>query len=93
MVNDKVKKLLTGPEGSNIDTETLNQIADALPGVNEALIGTRTYTDANGKKYHYEYWLEGQSLSDKEWQLNNANKSAKYGNTIVLPYSATLKAD
>lgn len=93
VVNDKVKKLLTGPEGSNIDTETLNQIADALPGVNEALIGTRTYTDANGKKYHYEYWLEGQSLSDKEWQLNNANKSAKYGNTIVLPYSATLKAD
>ena len=83
-------RALTGEKGASISEDALNQAVTTFAGYASALKGTRTYTDASGKQYHYEYWLAGQTLSDKQWQLNNANKDARYGQPITVVYEATL---
>ena len=91
LLTANVTKLLTGNKGTSFSTATLNQLADSL--AQNGLQGTTEYTDAKGQKYHYVFWLAGQTATDKQWKVNNANKGAKYGQVINLPVTATLTPD
>lgn len=91
LLNATITKLLTGKKETSFSTETLNQLADSL--AQNGLQGTKEYTDTQGNKYHYVFWLDGQTAADKQWQVNNANKGVKYGQIINLPVTATLTLD
>ena len=84
-----ITTLLTGPKGKEISQDVLEAIYASLPGNSSALIGIKNYKNGNDN-YHYEYWLEGQSANDKLNNFLSANKNVKYGDPIVVNYSATL---
>lgn len=75
-----VTDLLTGPEGQTISAANLAQLQNALPGKTSALVGTKTYTTADGNNYYYEFWLSS---------VDGTN--ATYGSTVSLNYTASLK--
>ncbi|MCQ2569874.1 MAG: hypothetical protein MJ139_03090, partial [Limosilactobacillus sp.] len=79
-INTKtLQTLLTGTKGETV-TASYDQIKGLLPGATAALVGTKDYVTADGNHYRYEFWLKG---------LNQAG--LKYGDPLVLSYSASLK--
>ncbi|WP_225352275.1 glycosyl hydrolase 53 family protein [Limosilactobacillus equigenerosi] len=79
-INTKtLQTLLTGTKGETV-TASYDQIKSLLPGATSALMGTKDYVTADGNHYRYEFWLK---------DLNQAG--LKYGNPLVLSYSASLK--
>lgn len=83
------QQLLNGVENTKISNASLKSIFNSL----QEGIKSKTYTDNAGNKYHYEFWLDGNTTAEK---LNNflaLNQNAKYGNVLSVNYSATLVQD
>ena len=81
--------MLKGRKGELIGAKNLKEIFKNLSGRSGALIGTKNYYVGNDP-YHYEFWLYGQSMKDKEYNFEQANLDTKYGDDLLIPYSATL---
>ncbi|WP_301554320.1 S-layer protein [Levilactobacillus brevis] len=75
--------LLDGTKGDSISN--LAAISTSLKGA--ILTGTKTYYDANGAAYHYEFALTDDSVFASD------NRAANYGDTLNAYYTATLKKD
>lgn len=84
VIQKTVDSALTGEKGAVISSQSFKDLAKALPGSTGALSGSKVYTMKDGNQYYYEYWL-------KTDDLQGANKDAKYGDPIIVTYSASLK--
>ena len=82
-------KSLSGKSGETISEDVLKLIFASLPGNTSALEGNKNYYN-NNDAYHYQFWLQGQTPDQKQDNFLNVNKGVKYGDKIILPYSATL---
>ena len=82
-------KSLSGKSGETINEDVLKHIFASLPGNTSALEGNKNYYN-NNDAYHYQFWLQGQTPDQKQDNFLNVNKGVKYGDKIILPYSATL---
>ena len=51
------------------------------------------FTAANGAKYHYNFWLQGSNPTDKAANFVAANHGKHYGDTLTVPYTATVYVD
>lgn len=81
-LSDSGLNALTGNQGDTISDANLTKISDALNG-NNAVKGSRVYTDANGDSYYYEFTFEPTNF-------NSDNRNAKYGDTLKASFSAKL---
>ncbi|WEV71433.1 glycosyl hydrolase 53 family protein [Lactobacillus sp. ESL0785] len=81
--------LLNGPKGQLIGEANLKKIFATLPGRNGKFVGIKNYFNGNDA-YHYELWLQGQNLDQKQYNFIHANENTKYGDPLVIPYTATL---
>lgn len=79
--------LLTG--NGSISADNLKSIAGTLKDG----VKSKTYTAANGAKYHYVFWLDGNNATVKATNFATQNNGAKYGNALTANYSATLVVD
>lgn len=86
-LNASVSKLLSGESNQVIGQEALTQIANQLSNG----ISSPIYEAANGAKYHYVYWLEGDI--NRVGEFVNDNKDTKYGQPLTAKYSATVVVD
>lgn len=84
--------LLTGKAGAAISQEVLQTIFAGLAGDATAFEGSSLYYDANGKAYHYQYWLSGKDSAEKLANFLKANTGVKYGDALKSVYTATLVA-
>ncbi|WP_244661447.1 glycosyl hydrolase 53 family protein, partial [Lactobacillus nasalidis] len=83
---------LNGTKGTAISEGSLKALFSGLSGQSDA-IKSAQFTDADGNKYHWEYWLEGDSNEDKLANFLKANSGAKYGDALTANYTATLVKD
>ena len=74
-------KALSGQE--NTPVSGLDAIKKGL--TTKAIEGTKTYTNADGTAYHYEFTFEPNNF-------NTDNRTANYGDTLTASYSAQLVA-
>lgn len=51
------------------------------------------YVAANGARYHYEFWLNGNNAGEKTDNFVAANQGVKYGQKLTATYSAKLVVD
>ncbi|MFT9452107.1 glycosyl hydrolase 53 family protein, partial [Liquorilactobacillus ghanensis] len=84
------EKLLQGTTNSEFSQTDLQNIYQTLPGSTTAIEGTKTYYDSQGNPYHYQFWLAGQSATDKENNFVNLNTGKKYGDQLLVQLTATL---
>ena len=84
--------LLKGKAGTAISQEVLQTIFAGLAGDQTAFEGSSLYYDANGKAYHYQYWLSGKDSAEKLANFLKANTGVKYGDALKAVYTATLIA-
>ncbi|WP_195480605.1 glycosyl hydrolase 53 family protein [Lactiplantibacillus plantarum] len=84
------EKLLQGTTNSEFSQTDLQNIYQTLPGSTTAIEGTKTYYDSQGNPYHYQFWLTGQSATDKENNFVNLNTGKKYGDQLLVQLTATL---
>lgn len=81
--------LLTGDPAAAISDTNLTAIAERLKdGVKSA-----EYVAANGARYHYEFWLNGNNAGEKTDNFVAANQGVKYGQKLTATYSAKLVVD
>lgn len=83
---------LNGIKGTAISEGSLKALFNGLSGTAEA-IKSAQFTDADGNKYHWEYWLEGQTAAEKLANFLKANSGIKYGDALTANYTATLIKD
>ncbi|MCC4410821.1 glycosyl hydrolase 53 family protein, partial [Limosilactobacillus reuteri] len=78
ILNSKdIEEALTGEKGKEVSESTVNDVKGLLP---KEVKGNKTYTTADGNKYYYDFWLASV-------ETNNA----KYGEPIIVNYTASLK--
>jgi arabinogalactan endo-1,4-beta-galactosidase len=83
------REYLNGIAGTTISQSSLTALFHELQdGLKSA-----TYTDAQGNQYHYEYWLDGDSASDKLANFLALNQGATYGTSLRAHYRAVLVAN
>lgn len=88
-LDSQVLGLLTGDPATTISDNNLTAIAAELKdGVKSPV-----YTAANGAKYHYEFWLDGNNASEKSTNFVTANQGTKYGQSLTAKYSAQVVVD
>ncbi|WP_076650488.1 glycosyl hydrolase 53 family protein [Lactiplantibacillus plantarum] len=84
------EKLLQGNSNSEFSQTDLENIYQTLSGSSSAIEGNKTYYDSQGNPYHYEFWLAGQSATDKENNFVSINTGKKYGDQLLIQLTATL---
>ena len=78
ILNSKdIEEALTGEKGKEVSESTVNDVKGLLP---KEVKGNKTYTTADGNQYYYDFWLASV-------ETNNA----KYGEPIIVNYTASLK--
>lgn len=88
-VDGDIHEALTGNANDPISDAQLQQIAAKLKdGLQSA-----EYTAANGAKYHYNFWLQGNSSADKTANFVAANHGKHFGDALTVPYTATVYVD
>lgn len=80
---------LNGVKGTEIPSASLKAVFNGLDGNADAIKGA-SFTGTDGSKYHYEYWLEGQTAAEKLANFLKANAGVKYGDPVKINYTATL---
>lgn len=88
-IDGDIHEVLTGNANDMIRDAQLQQVAAKLKdGMQSA-----EFTAANGAKYHYNFWLQGSNPTDKAANFVAANHGKHYGDTLTVPYTATVYVD
>ncbi|MCC4326793.1 glycosyl hydrolase 53 family protein [Limosilactobacillus reuteri] len=83
------QEYLNGITGTKISDASLKAIFNDLQDGKQS----KTYTDKDGNKYHYEFWLDGQTTAEKLNNFLKLNSGMKYGDTLKVNYTATVVKD
>lgn len=75
-------KALSGQKNTAVSDADIAKIQTGLT-TTKAIEGTKTYTTADGKAYHYEFTFEPTNFAKD-------NRVANYGDTLTASYSAQL---
>ena len=78
ILNSKdIEEALTGEKGKEVSESTVNDVKGLLP---KEVKGNKIYTTADGNQYYYDFWLASVETSN-----------ARYGEPIIVNYTASLK--
>lgn len=89
LITSDAQKLLTGNKGVTIDEGTLNNI---IAYMKQGVI-TASYIGNDGKHYHYILSLAGKNTADNQRDFALTNQNKKYGDNLIVHYTATLVKD